>query len=176
MRYALPVQKVIVDGYNVIHADESLKRMAARGLEDARGALVARLRDYLAERSVSITVVFDGAGRLTDVDVAVPGRLQLLFTAGGQTADEMILRMLEESSNPREYIVVTSDMTDIGRNARAMGACVVRSGEFLARIRPKRGRSGSDGGSERDSMPDVDFWLGQFGRDSKDDGGEPDGA
>lgn len=175
MRYALSVQKVIVDGYNVIHADEWLKRMAARGLEEAREALVAWLRDYLSERSVCVTVVFDGAGRLTDVDVAVPGRLQMLFTAGGQTADEMILRILEESANPREYIVVTSDMTDIGRNARAMGASVVRSEEFLARIRPKRGRTGSDRASERDSMPDVDFWLEQFGRDSRDEGGEPDG-
>jgi predicted RNA-binding protein with PIN domain len=158
------MQKLIVDGYNMIHADPELKRTVRHDLQAARRKLVARLTGYLESKNVRLTVVFDGHGGITDVDVEIPGRLQLLYSAAGQSADELIVEILESAANPREYIVVTSDMADIGRAARSMGVAVLSSREFLDRIGSGEAEPGAtDGPGE---IGDVDYWLGRF-RDRK---------
>ncbi|MCK4773442.1 MAG: NYN domain-containing protein [Candidatus Krumholzibacteria bacterium] len=154
------MQKIIVDGYNVIHADERLKRLVRQDLLEARRKLVERLARYLERKNLQTTVVFDGRGGLTDVDVEIPGKLQVLFSASGQTADDLIIEILETSSNAREYIVATSDMADIGRTARAMGAQVVESRAFLARIDQKKRQIEENAPDE--IVEDVDYWLERF--------------
>lgn len=155
------MQKLIVDGYNVIHADPKLKRVVRSDLEAARKRLVKRLTRYLESKNVCLTVVFDGHGGITDVEVEIPGRLQLMYSPTGQTADDLILEILDSSANPREYVVVTSDMADIGRAARALGATVLPSPQFLSRIE----RDGRDRSSQPQSEEavDVDYWLERFG-------------
>jgi len=161
------VQKLVVDGYNVIHADAELKRQAAASVEQARRALIGRIEAYLASRQVKITVVFDGAGGMVDADAVVPGRLQVLYSATGQSADDVIVSMLQRHTNPREFIVVTSDMADIGRAVRALGATVMPSAEFLARLEARKGESpgwnARVGEKPEPSDDDVDYWLRQFG-------------
>jgi predicted RNA-binding protein with PIN domain len=157
------MQKMIVDGYNVLHADPELKRMIRQDLQKARRILVRRLTDYLEDRRVQVTLVFDGRGGLTDVDVEIPGKLQILYSAAGQTADELIVGMLERSDSPRRFIVVTSDMADIGRTARAMGAGLLSSQDFLSRIQPAATPPQEDTGGE--TPGDLDYWLKQFGQE-----------
>jgi predicted RNA-binding protein with PIN domain len=156
------MQKIIVDGYNVVHADERLKRELRVDLHSARRELIGRFAAYLREKNLQITLVFDGRGGLTDVDVEIPGKLQVLYSSSGQSADDLILEILEKSANPRQYIVVTSDMTDIGRNARSLGASVVASSEFLDRMRPKKqqGPAAPDSGETED----IEYWMDQFGQ------------
>lgn len=158
----------MIDGYNVIHADDGLRRAADRSLEGARRALLERLAGYVSSRRVRVTVVFDGAGMVTDSDVAVPGRLQVVFSASGQSADEVIVETLERSRNPREYIVVSSDMADIGRSVRSMGATLMPSEAFLERIAaPSRPGDDAPAGGGADAGYDVDFWLAEFERRGK---------
>ena len=160
------MQKLIVDGYNVIHADPDLKRALGSDLESARRALVRRVKRYLETKNVRVTVVFDGRGGIADVDVKIPGRLQIMYSPTGQTADDLILEILETSSNPREYVVVTSDMADIGRTARSLGASVLPSPAFLSRI--NLDPDGAAGPSVAEAADDVDYWLERFR--SKHDG------
>jgi len=167
------MQRIIVDGYNVIHADERLKRWIRSDLQKARTGLIRRLEQYVGRKNLQITVVFDGRGGLTDVEVEIPGKLQVLYSRTGQTADELIIEIVQASSNPRQYIVATSDMADIGRSARALGAEVLESKAFLARIRTKPSRTGDD--RKEESVEDVEYWLDQFtaereNRDNDDDG------
>ncbi len=157
------MQKMIVDGYNVLHADPELKRMIRQDLQKARRILVRRLTDYLGDRRVQVTLVFDGRGGLTDVDVEIPGKLQVLYSAAGQTADELIVGMLERSDSPRRFIVVTSDIADIGRTARAMGAGLLSSREFLSRIQPAA--PAPDEAADGETPGDLDYWLKQFGQE-----------
>jgi predicted RNA-binding protein with PIN domain len=152
---------MIIDGYNVIHADERLKKVARGDLQGARRELIRRLAAYLETKSLQMTLVFDGRGGLTDVDVEIPGKLQVLFSSDGQTADDLIVGMLEASANPRKYIVVTSDMADIGRAACAMGAIVLSSSRFLGRIEPKSNADTGEPGD--DGVEGVDYWLKKFG-------------
>jgi len=159
------MQKVIVDGYNVIHADPDLRREMAVRPEDARRALLDRIRDYLADRQLRVTVVFDGAGGLAEGEVVVPGRLQTLYSAAGDSADALILRTIGRGPDARRYIVVSSDMADVGRAARAVGARVMASEAFLARIAgpagaPEPGRDARE--KPEPDAADTAFWLERF--------------
>jgi predicted RNA-binding protein with PIN domain len=158
------MQKIVIDGYNVIHADPALRREASKGMEGARAALLGRLRVYIADKDVQITVVFDGAGGMVDAESVVPGRLQVLYSASGQSADALIVSTLHEHPNPREYIVVTSDMADIGRAVGAAGAVVMSSPEFLERLDGPRSAATAPAGEEKPhpSEQDVDYWLEKF--------------
>lgn len=164
------MQKIIVDGYNVIHADPALRRSSTSEMRRARVELIERIREYLDEKDVQVTVVFDGAGVIVDTEPVIPGRLQVVYSASGQSADEFIVTTLNAYANPREYIVVTSDMADIGRSVRAMGAHVMSSSRFLERL----AGGGADGvvrdnANEHGTPGDVDYWLEKFERREEDD-------
>jgi predicted RNA-binding protein with PIN domain len=143
-------------------------------MEAARRELISRLSAYLSRKDVQITVVFDGAGGLVDSEPLVPGRLQVLYSAAGQSADEVIVATLESHANPREFIVVTNDMADIGRAVRSVGANVMASAEFLARVGGTHGEApgwNARVGEKPDpSEDDVEYWLRKFG--GSDGGGK----
>lgn len=172
-RFSCAMQRIIVDGYNLMHARPDLRPRGAGGLEAARRHLVERLRAYVVRRAVRVTVVFDGAGHLADTERTVPGKLQVVYSAAGQSADDVIVEALRMSSNPREYIVVTSDMADIGRAAREMGARVVPSREFLERLERPAPPGPSEGKTSGGEDADVDYWLERFrGREDTPEGGD----
>ena len=156
-------QKIVIDGYNVIYADEQLKKLARVDLNRSREELLERLKNYLRDKSLHMTVVFDGRGGLTDADSVLPEKLQVLFSASGHSADEVIIETLRDSLNPREFIVVSSDLADIGRTASGLGAQVIASREFLQRLEGKH--HFYPGGREEKPSPnqeDTDYWLNLF--------------
>jgi predicted RNA-binding protein with PIN domain len=53
------MERVIVDGYNVIHAWAPLKRLLGVSLEAARDKLIERLGVYAMVTGAEVTVVFD---------------------------------------------------------------------------------------------------------------------
>ncbi len=170
-------QRVIIDGYNVIYTDETLRRKACRDLEGARRDFLDKLKGYVARRRLKVTVVFDGRGGMVDAETVIPGRLQVLYSASSQTADEVIVATLKKSGNPAAYIVVTSDMADIGRAAKAMGCEVIGSKRFLQRIvggaasGPNSARE-TPSGKRAGEMGDTDYWLGKFAGDDETNGGD----
>ena len=156
-------QKIIIDGYNVIYAEEKLKQLAGADLNRARGALLERIKTYLRSKSLQVTVVFDGRGGLTDTDPVMPEKLQVLFSASGHSADNLIIEILKASPNPKEYIVVSSDQTDIGRTASGLGAQVIASAEFLQRIGQQRQfQPGNRAEKPTPNEEDTDYWLNLF--------------
>jgi ribosomal protection tetracycline resistance protein len=96
-------QKIVVDGYNVIFADDALRKTAAVDIERSREKLVSMLEAYLSNKDLRVTLVFDGRGGLTDAEAAVPGKLQVVFSARYQTADDLIVAMIKDSPNPTSW-------------------------------------------------------------------------
>jgi predicted RNA-binding protein with PIN domain len=157
-------QKIIIDGYNVIYTDERLRRIACRDLQRARVHLMDRLKRYATGRRIQLTVVFDGRGGLAQAETLLPGKLQALYSAANQTADELILETVRGSSSPRSFVVVTSDMADIGRTARGWGCEVVGSKRFLDRVTAGLRPAGADDELEaQNDLGDTEYWLRQFG-------------
>ncbi|UCG53104.1 MAG: NYN domain-containing protein [Candidatus Latescibacterota bacterium] len=161
-------QKIIIDGYNVIYTDDRLRRIACRDMERAREEFLRVLEDYIKAKDIQVTVVFDGKGGMVEAEAVVPGKLQVVYSATGQSADDLILSVVEESGKARSYMVVTSDRAHIGGMAKRLGCEVLGSKRFLERLLKRTPESSK----HRDEKPgqgniDTDYWLGMFGTDGE---------
>jgi len=129
--------KIIIDGYNVIHAVPELAARLAHDLSDGRTALLQRLSSYVCTRKVEVVAVFDGAQLApTSPAEAAPPRVRVLFSRPPATADSVIEHLLCTEARPRNLTLVSGDrhLADI---ARARGAKVLSPQEFVRHIESK---------------------------------------
>ncbi len=101
---------LLIDGYNIIFANDELSRVAENNLEDARDLLLARLAGYRAVRDKNIILVFDaykvhGARReIEDIH-----GIKLVYTREAETADSYIEKTTKELIKNYRVRVATSD-------------------------------------------------------------------
>jgi predicted RNA-binding protein with PIN domain len=115
----LPQVHLIVDGYNVTKTG-----YGDLPLSDQRQRLVAGLGVLYAQTKAEVTVVFDGAELDAPVAVQAPRGVRVLFSAPGQTADELIGRLVRAEPSGRAVVVISSDqeVVDAARRADARPA------------------------------------------------------
>jgi predicted RNA-binding protein with PIN domain len=125
------LERLIVDGYNVIHAWEDLRRLLDVSLEAARDALIGRLATYGSVRGADVTVVFDAqrAPELKD-DIELRDGVRVIFARRSRSADHAIERiayLARETNDP--VVVATSDR--LHRDMlRGMAAAVIGAKEL----------------------------------------------
>lgn len=101
---------VIVDGYNLIYAWDTLKEIADYSLEKARETLMDILSNYVGYTKEKLTLVFDaylvpeGIGSDFERD-----GYRVVFTKENQTADAYIEKMMHELGPNYKIRVVTGD-------------------------------------------------------------------
>ena len=108
---------LVVDGYNVIYKSARYRaRMdeTAEGdpFEQARELLISDVAAYAKGRYEPV-VVFDAAGNVSSErpDLS-PAGVRVIFSAAGESADEVIERLVTEARlAPHAVTVVTSDRT-----------------------------------------------------------------
>ncbi|MGL4606082.1 MAG: NYN domain-containing protein [Eubacteriaceae bacterium] len=125
---------MIVDGYNVIHNSEDLKRLSNIELEEAREKLIEDLIGYSSFKGFETTVVFDAYRQETyEKKVEVRGNVTIVFTAKNKTADAYIEKQVFGLPNAYRVLVVTSDYT-LQRMVLANGGERVPARELLEDI------------------------------------------
>ncbi len=123
---------LIIDGYNVLGAmGLPPQRVIGQG-EGHRDHFVSRLGLYSQAIHCPITVIFDawrqpGNMRQTSHQTGVT----VMFSSEGERADQVIQQLIRQFGN--ETAVVSSDL-EVINVARAFGAFVIRSEEFLTRL------------------------------------------
>ena len=122
----LPKVHVVVDGYNVTKTV-----WAEMPLEAQRTRLVQRLGAVGARTGAEITCVFDGADVSVPPPVATAKGVRVRFSPHGETADELIRRLVRAEPEGRPVVVVSSDR-EIANGVRRAG---VRPVESVALIR-----------------------------------------
>jgi predicted RNA-binding protein with PIN domain len=128
------MERLIVDGYNVIHAWPSLKRLLAFSLEAARDKLVERLSVYGLVTGAEVTVVFDSHQKSAagaNAEDIVEG-VRVVFTRRGHSADQVIERIVYEAAGG-VVTVATSDHLQ-GDMVRGMGGAVISATELERRV------------------------------------------
>jgi len=101
---------LIVDGYNVIFAWDSLKELAETDLEGARIALMDMLSNYAGYTGCELILVFDayrlkdGKGERSDYH-----NIHVVYTKENETGDLYIERLTHEMGKNDAVKVVTSD-------------------------------------------------------------------
>lgn len=124
---ALPKAHLVVDGYNVTKT-----AFAEVSLEQQRTRLVNRLGGLAAQTGAEVTVVFDGAERLP-VAPSAPRGVRVLFSRRGETADELIRRLVRAEPPGRPVIVISSDK-EVADGVRRSGAYPVASAVLVQRL------------------------------------------
>lgn len=128
------MRHIIVDGYNVIRADSRLLSFERVSLEHAREVLVRTLASSPRLANDEVTVVFDGAqGSRGHVHGYRMGRIELIYSARGQSADDVIINRAR-SLAPRSRVVVVSNDVEVREHCRAEGCEVSGSENLLGQL------------------------------------------
>ncbi|HWB59755.1 MAG TPA: NYN domain-containing protein [Chthoniobacteraceae bacterium] len=116
---------LIVDGHSIIFAWPELRKAHARKNQPARETLVKQLTEYQDFSGVHVAVVFDGQGTKVSEESA-PGGIQVFFSASGQTADDVIERLVATYGSKHEITVATDDLLE-RQTAESFGALYLSS-------------------------------------------------
>ena len=101
---------LLIDGYNMIFAWESLKKIAEDNLEDARRELIERLSVYKVFKEDEIIVVFDAYKvKGNKGEKEREKGLTVVYTKEAQTADAYIEKTVKELTKNYHVTVATSD-------------------------------------------------------------------
>jgi predicted RNA-binding protein with PIN domain len=127
----------LVDGYNAIKQTRSFKNI--RNLEAARVSLVKAIqsRRLLRGRNNQVTIVFDGSDEF-NLNLNRQNPIKVIFSKG-ESADETIKRVVDNSNNPKQLVVVTNDKSIIFFT-RSLGAKTMSVDEFLKSRQRNPGR------------------------------------
>lgn len=123
---------LIVDGANILHAWQDLRRAAQRDVASARSDLIQRLLAIHDGGEVRVTVVFDGRG--TQLTVEHPFKqatFAVVHTPSSMTADDVIEHLVANSSEPAQCDVATNDHAE-RQTVLALGAATLSSDDLKA--------------------------------------------
>ncbi len=130
------MSRLIVDGYNVVHAWPSLKRLlSTASLEDARDELVRRLAVLGLVSGEDVTVVFDAHhSQAMSNSEAIVDSVRVVFTRRGHSADHSIERLAYRATEAGEIITVATSDRFQGNLVRGMGGAVISALELERRV------------------------------------------
>lgn len=101
---------VIVDGYNVIFAWDTLRELSEHNIDSARGKLMDILSNYQGYMNCKLIVVFDGYKVKDNKGERIPyDDIEVVYTKEGETADAHIEKLTHELARKHKVTVVTSD-------------------------------------------------------------------
>src|SRR2546430_15269062 len=125
------VERLIVDGYNIVFAWPDLAAVKDVNLQDAREMLIATLADYAAMTRQKVTVVFD-SHRRPDAEASeqtISG-VEVVYSGRKTSADHVIERLLFEARASDEVTVATSDALQrdlaLGRKIKTVSALTLK--------------------------------------------------
>lgn len=158
--------KILIDGYNLLHASGVFGDVrGSGGFEASRRALLDTLAAMLGDQRHGVTIVFDAA----DAPPGLPERsshdgIDVRFARDYPNADACIEDLIEEHDAPSALTVVSADNRIIAA-ARRRRAKAVSSHEWFADLRAA-GRT-RDAGDAKPGPPgddgEVARWLREFG-------------
>jgi predicted RNA-binding protein with PIN domain len=158
--------KILVDGYNLLHASGIFGGVrGAGGFEASRRALLDEIARLLGPAAAGVVVIFDAADAPPGLpDRSVHAGISVRFARGYDSADALIEELIEDHNAPTALTVVSSDNRVIAA-ARRRRARPVPSGEWLAGLLA----AARAAGGQQDAKPPepgaegAAYWKDYFG-------------
>ncbi len=126
-------EHILVDGWNVIHAEPKLKKLLVIDAVSAQKALAEMLEPVHDMYSTRITIVYDGNG--ADVSIVRPNAtvstFSEVYTPSSMTADEFIERYCALARDKSRIVVISNDNM-IWETVSSFGAVCMRIGEVVS--------------------------------------------
>ena len=146
---------LIIDGYNLIGADDGLRS----ALEPKRNWLTQKLVAYQRRKAFNIVLVFDGwrSGQAQETKERREA-VTVVYSRIGEKADAVVMRLAREKGSG--CVVVTSDR-EIRKAVERFGAVAIYSSEFNQILR------GLDDAAGEDEADEVDEQRSQRGNPNR---------
>jgi len=142
----MPV-KLVIDGYNLIGAYGLMRN---RDLQKERDIFIKKLTDYKKIKKIDITIVFDGWRSDNPFEgYDRIGGVSIVYSRAGESADEVIKKMVKDGQGMESFIVVTSDR-EVADCCSKYNATVVSSGEFKGKLEMASVFQGDNFGKDED--------------------------
>ncbi|MGH7979774.1 MAG: NYN domain-containing protein [Limisphaerales bacterium] len=130
----MPLARILVDGYSLLHNWPELATGQPRYSERAREELIRVLTQYHDATGEPITIFFDGAGPPVSAQKNQSSReVEVLFSRAGQTADDLIERAAHRFQEYGQVLVVTDDFAE-RETVGALGGMVSSCANFINSI------------------------------------------
>ncbi len=150
----------IVDGYNVIHAIPTLKKLLAHDGFQAREQFVFLVSRLTFRRKFRCTIVFDGAKPQEPHPSQSHSPLHIIFSSP-LSADAKIKLMIDASKNRSLLVIISSDR-EILDYAKAC-ACSTYTSKYFSNLLFDEPDKGEEKDSVALSKGQIDEWLKIFG-------------
>ena len=118
----------IIDGNNLIGKIKSINQLQKKNKQHSREKLSFMLGRYFSKRKASVSLHFDG---FENQKINVPG-IKIKYSQS-LSADEKIKREIESVKNPRNIILITSDL-NLLEFGRVCSCQLLKSEEFAKLI------------------------------------------
>jgi len=160
---------LIIDGYNLLGAMGLPPGQVVGQGESHRDQLIIRLGLYAQTRQCPVTIIFDAWRQIGQVrQIQHQAGVTVMYSGQGERADQVIQQLIR--THGKETAVVSSDH-EIADVALACGAFVIKSQEFLGRLKVKGGQRGQAGHPKGGEQGNVD--EGEISTKPKDKKGNP---
>ena len=118
----------IIDGNNLIGKIKALNQIHRKNKKQSTDKLAFMIGRYFSNRKANVSLHFDGV----QADVVRVTGIKIIYS-GNVTADEKIKNEIEQSKNPKNIILVTSDrnVADFGRVCSCQ---LIKSEEFSKQL------------------------------------------
>jgi uncharacterized protein len=166
-------QRYLIDGYNLLYAlGLPPGPLGPRGLEKARGRLLAMLAGALGDGANAVTVTFDArqarSGSRSEEEYH---GVRVLFAVHHEEADELIEELIRRDPTPRQLAVVSDDHR-VQRAARHRRCQVLGCQDFLDLLekldKPQRPATAETELRGFQSEEEKQRWIKEFGDLDKD--------
>lgn len=122
---------LLIDGYNIIFAQDNLKKIANYSLEEARNKLIHILSNYQGIKGNNIIIVFDAHFvKSSKRNIEKIGNVFVIYTKEAETADNYIEYITKKYVKKNTVRVATSDNTEriiiLGSGAIAISAAELK--------------------------------------------------
>lgn len=121
----------LIDGNNVIHSNPEWKKLFDEDKERSKNLLVQKVVDHFKDSKNKATIFFDGFNFVHSFS-NVSHNVSIKH-AKNKSADETIVITIEKLQNPRNLVVITSDV-ELQRKARLRYSTVISSEDFIKQL------------------------------------------
>lgn len=130
----MAIVRILVDGYSLLNSWPELTSGQSPFSATARAALVHRVAQYRDAVNIPITLVFDGgAAPAGGPSEPAPVGLEIVYSKAGQTADQIIERLVELLRPHGEALVVTDDHAERD-TVMSLGGSVSNCVSFIGNV------------------------------------------
>jgi predicted RNA-binding protein with PIN domain len=153
--------KIIIDAWNVIWKMPALAELIPERLGQVRSQFNMIIKNYYYNKNVIYKIIYDGQPLI--YSHTKKDNPNVSFSRNPEKADDLIIKYVNNQSNPAQWTVITSDRY-LAHRVKNSGAYIASAESFLSKIKKFEEKRRSSDRHEKPQIrkDDISYWLDKF--------------